>query len=381
MEEENKIDQFFRQGLDSPDIPFNELDWKKMEVQLDQQHKKSAFPFWLLTASGIAALLALLAFWYFSESIGIQKIRKNPELTSNSPIKPRQQPDTTQTIEKQNTVKPGTIKKTSTKATPLQNKSFQSIKNEQVQLLALNHDSTLHTPFETAKMASLALIDPEKVTEQELQHIRKAIEDKSQHGLLKNQSLTLSFVAAPDISVTKMSKPSKLSSNFGVLANYNLTNRLSVTSGLVYSRKLYNYTGFGQQNNAATAYPWEVSADCDVLDIPVNINYKIIDHKKYAISLNAGASSYIMLKEKYQFRPSNPASTQNPRSIEINNENRYLFGVANIGVSFNREISRGLSIGVQPFMKLPLTGIGYGNARLRSTGVSFSLNLGLFPNK
>ncbi|MBE9600011.1 hypothetical protein [Pedobacter sp. MC2016-24] len=390
MEEENKIDQFFRQGLDSPDIPFKEMDWEKMEAKLDQQDKKRIFPMWLFTASGIAAALALFAFWYFAESRGVQKIRKNPELTINTPRKSRQQPGTRQTIEKQNTAKPTTIKPSLTKAVPLltntliketlQNESAKNIKTEQVQLLALNNDSALHPPFETAKMASIALIDPEKITVQELLHIRKAIEDKSKPGLFKNQGLTLSFIAAPDISVTKMSKPSKLSSNLGILANYNLTTRLSVTSGLIYSRKRYNYTGFGQQNNAA-AYPWDVNADCNVLDIPVNVNYRLLDHKKYSISLNAGASSYVMLKEKYQFRPSNPASTQNPRSIEINNENQYLFGVANIGVSFNREISRGLSIGVQPFIKLPLTGIGYGNARLRSTGVSFSLNLGLFPNK
>ena len=391
MEEENKIDQFFRQGLDSPDIPFKEMDWQKMEAQLDQQDKKRIFPMWLFTASGIAAALALFVFWYFAESRGGQKLRKNQELTINTPINPRKQPGTRQTIENQNAAKPTTIKPSLTKAVPMltntltketrQNESAPNIKTEQVQSLALINDSALNIPFETAKMAGIALIDPEKITVQELQHIRKAMEDKSKPGLFKNQGLTLSFIAAPDISVTKMSTPSKLSSNFGVLLNYNLTTRLSVTSGLIYSKKRYNYTGFGQQNNTANAYPWDVNADCDVLDIPVNVNYRLLNHKKYAISLNAGASSYVMLKEKYQFRPSNPASTQNPRSIEINNENQYLFGVANIGVSFNREISRGLSIGVQPFIKLPLTGIGYGNARLRSTGVSFSLNMGLFPNK
>jgi hypothetical protein len=389
MEEENKIDQLFRQGLDHSDIPFNELDWEKMEFKLDEQHKKRIFPLWLLTASGIAALFTLLVFWYFSESNGVQTILKKSALAQSTHKKPEQQP--AQVIENVSTIHPTTKNSFSIKTLPSflhgqhheskRNENSQTIKIEPVQLMALNHEPILITPIETAKLTVTEPIDPKSVTIQELIHIRKDIDYKSEHGLLKTQTLTLSLVAAPDISVTKMSKPSKLSSNFGVLANYNLTKRISFTSGIIYAKKRYNYTGLGQQTNAIAAYPWDVNADCDVLDIPINVNYKLLDHKKYAISLNAGASSYVMLKEKYQFTPSNPSSPQNPRSIEIKNENQYLFGVANIGLSINREISRGLSIGVQPFIKLPLTGIGYGNARLRSTGISFSLNMDLFPRE
>ncbi len=55
MEKDNGIDKLFRDGLNDPEIPFNELDWAKMEQKLDGRAKKRVIPFWLFAASGIAA--------------------------------------------------------------------------------------------------------------------------------------------------------------------------------------------------------------------------------------------------------------------------------------------------------------------------------------
>ncbi|PIH03424.1 hypothetical protein CS542_02405 [Pedobacter sp. IW39] len=52
-----------------------------------------------------------------------------------------------------------------------------------------------------------------------------------------------------------------------------------------------------------------------------------------------------------------------------------------MSVSFDHQLTPSVSVGLQPFAKLPLTGIGYGDASLKSAGVSFSLNIGLFPAK
>ncbi|MGY0038442.1 hypothetical protein [Pedobacter sp. NJ-S-72] len=87
-----------------------------------------------------------------------------------------------------------------------------------------------------------------------------------------------------------------------------------------------------------------------------------------------------MLKEKYEFTTGQGAE-QKVSNLEINNQNQHLFGIANVSVSFDHQISQAVSIGVQPFAKIPLTGIGYGDASLKSAGVSFSLNIGLFPAK
>ncbi|WP_449436786.1 hypothetical protein [Pedobacter steynii] len=48
MEKDNGIDKLFRDGLNDPEIPFNELDWAKMEQKLDAKAKKGLSLFgWL----------------------------------------------------------------------------------------------------------------------------------------------------------------------------------------------------------------------------------------------------------------------------------------------------------------------------------------------
>lgn len=67
MENENDIDQLFRRGLEEPEIPFNELDWEKMERKLDAQKPKRLIPVWMMyTASGIHHPYWDQSFWFLS---------------------------------------------------------------------------------------------------------------------------------------------------------------------------------------------------------------------------------------------------------------------------------------------------------------------------
>jgi len=62
----------------------------------------------------------------------------------------------------------------------------------------------------------------------------------------------------------------------------------------------------------------------------------------------------------------------------VRGSNQHYLGIANIGVEFQHKINNNLSISAKPFMKIPLTDIGYGNSRLSSTGVAVSVNMNLF---
>jgi hypothetical protein len=121
----------------------------------------------------------------------------------------------------------------------------------------------------------------------------------------------------------------------------------------------------------------ETYADCKVLDIPLNLNYRVYEKGLNSISLNTGLSSYIMLNEKYKYVSHDDLGNTNSSVIEIVNQNQHFLGVANLAVSFNRKINNQVSVGIQPFVKIPLTGIGYHDSKLRSTGVAFSLNLNM----
>lgn len=212
--------------------------------------------------------------------------------------------------------------------------------------------------------------------------IERSVQKKMEDVLAQQHNLILSAMAAPDVSTVPSGTSAKISTNLGMLATYALGSKFSVTSGAVYAKKYYNSTGtYPSVSNPGTTGDWEVKADCNVLDIPLNVNYKVLNKKNLSVSVNTGLSSYFMLKEKYQYVTQLPGQDQQVRTAEFDNQNQHIFGIANVSVSFDHKISDNLSVGVQPFAKLPLTGIGNNNVDLRSTGVSFSLNIGLFPSK
>jgi hypothetical protein len=88
-----------------------------------------------------------------------------------------------------------------------------------------------------------------------------------------------------------------------------------------------------------------------------------------------------MLKEKYKYRNTGPDGVEQTTALEINNQNQHIFGVANLSISVDRKVSDKVSIGVQPFLKLPLTGIGYYDYNLRSRGIAVSLSVKPFGTK
>ena len=421
MENENDIDQLFRQGLNEPEIPFNELDWEKMERKLDAQEPKKLIPLWVYTASGIAAVLAVFLTWIIFSPEPSKQIKNNQSLTkTHSKDQPAKQkplinqvlPDLKDTVisDQQLAVAPLRFVSPSGTATPIK-KAIDELFSPAVS------GSKIQEPVvkpagvnKTTVDESIAKVVPGAVKENkgqmalknesdsaalirkanalanskdvygrvEQQEIESSVRKKMESALTQKQhDLILSALAAPDISTVKSSKPSKISTNLGMTATYAFTQKISVTSGAVYSKKYYNYGNSGDNPSGNT---WEVDADCNVLDIPLNVNYKILHKKKLSVSVNTGLSSYFMLKEKYQYTVGQPGA-EKVTNVEFDNQNQHIFGIANVSVSFDHQISDNVSVGVQPFAKLPLTGIGNNNANLKSAGVSFSLNIGLFPSK
>lgn len=194
-------------------------------------------------------------------------------------------------------------------------------------------------------------------------------------------AFSLSVLAAPDLNGVKGFNGGKVGFNTGLGLGIHFTDRLSLQTGVIYSKKPYNaapgdyHTGYSPQGLV------NIAADCDVIDIPLNLQYQLYRKGLNSISVNAGLSSYLMLREEYQYEYGN----YDPRSYEYRNENRHFMGVGNAGVTLERKVSDNMSIGLQPFIKVPLTGIGHGNVRLISAGAAIQLNLDLGkktkPNK
>lgn len=186
------------------------------------------------------------------------------------------------------------------------------------------------------------------------------------------KSLRLALVAAPDMTTVKFKNPDAISANAGIMIGLPLTNRLSLVTGAVWANKVYSATP-GDYNPGADYWqgktiPTAIEARCRVLDLPLNLEYRLLQHQKSTLALQAGLSSYIMLDEKYTYLYGSGYGTYE-KVWEVRNQNKHWFKVQNISVSYTYQLMPALYIGAEPFVKIPLADIGAGNVKLSSAGV------------
>lgn len=416
MKNENELDQFFKKGLAEPDLPFNELDWEKMEQKLGPQKPKRTVLLWPVAAAGIAASILLVFFLMFQKEkstplkdksilkatvvkpsnslkekvsnnetvLGKEKALNKKQLLNKKPDAPI---DKTQTVRRlipqaglpievaitpSNQESIASTVVTNPKSTAITNPVSTVIPEPGFTVITEPVSTTLTNPVSTESINTnnIASITPEVPT-------IPARTKKSSFKANSRGRLAFSVIAAPDISSSQANLAQKVSTNLGLLATYSLSGKFSLTTGVVYARKLYDYSGASVAAYGNPGKTMETYADCKVLDIPLNLNYRLYQKGLNAISFNTGLSSYIMLNEKYKYVSNDDLGNTNSSVLEIVNQNQHFLGVANIAVSFSRRINNQVSVGIQPFVKIPLTGIGYHDTKLRSTGIAFSLNLNM----
>lgn len=180
----------------------------------------------------------------------------------------------------------------------------------------------------------------------------------------------ITALASSDVNGTSAFQ-GKTGSNYGALLSLGVTKKLTITSGVVYSSKPYN-TSFANYNTSYTFKnpPSDVTADCKMLDIPINIGYQVFGNFRNKISVGTGLSSYIMLHEKYTYNYAQGNNPAWPQSYTVPNSKGYYLSIVNINATYERKINSKFGLSVQPYMKVPLSGVGYSDLKLQSTGVA-----------
>lgn len=189
------------------------------------------------------------------------------------------------------------------------------------------------------------------------------------------RSIRIALLAAPDFTTVRFKNPEAVSANAGVVVGVPLTDRLSLLTGVVWANKVYGASledyNPGPYYWQGKAIPDDIDARCLVLDIPLNLEYRLLQRNKGTLAVQAGFSSYIMLDEKYTYIYGSGYGTYE-KVWEVKNQNRHWFAVQNISLSYTRHLTPSLFVGAEPFVKIPLADIGAGNVKLTSAGVFFT---------
>lgn len=189
---------------------------------------------------------------------------------------------------------------------------------------------------------------------------------------------SLGVLVSLDLSATGLEGFTKPGTMVGLQAEYRLSSKWSIQSGLSYSVK--NYAALGQEYNTSSWLGGRSSnllsalARCLVLDIPLNIRRYFPAKNGNQWFVSSGVSTYLMLQEDYTYE----YAIQNPNwapTGQVRGENNHLFGIANFSAGYQTSLTKKLNIAIEPFMKLPLTGIGAGRVKFLSFGINTAITI------
>ncbi len=204
----------------------------------------------------------------------------------------------------------------------------------------------------------------------------KKLIDESRGKSMAKPGITLSILVGPDFNSTENAIGGKSGVAVGIGVSVPLTKKLSMQTGLNYGLKNYKAEGYDYTfNNPNTVNSIAgIEASCKVLEIPLGFSYNLAENQKGSLHVNAGLSSYMMLKENYRFIYTE-ASGRKDRFLEEKNANQHYFSVVDLSATYNIKLkNKKVALGVQPYVKIPLAGIGEGNVPLKSSGISLKLN-------
>jgi hypothetical protein len=80
-----------------------------------------------------------------------------------------------------------------------------------------------------------------------------------------------------------------------------------------------------------------------------------------------------MTGEKYDYAYYTNAGLPATRSMEYSSSDTHIMSILHLSAGFENRISSNWSLQIEPYAKLPLGGVGFGNIRLSSFGLNFSV--------
>ena len=115
-----------------------------------------------------------------------------------------------------------------------------------------------------------------------------------------------------------------------------------------------------------------VKGTMNLLEIPLNLRYDFSVTGNTIFFASGGVSTYLSGKENcsyyYDF-----FGREVCRDFRYTNQHNGLFSSANLSLGVETGISNSVSVLVAPYMKLPISDIGFGRIRMNSVGINFAL--------
>jgi Outer membrane protein beta-barrel domain len=183
---------------------------------------------------------------------------------------------------------------------------------------------------------------------------------------------------APDFSTVRFQSMKGVGTTFGMLLGYSFNDRWAVETGLSLDRKRYYTAGeyFNTKNvTMPPGYSKLLNADgtCYMWEIPVNVRYNFNTSPRMKWFATAGLSTYLMTSEEYSYEAENWSSTPTEGYWNIHKPSQYWFSIINLSAGFEQHLGKIGNLRLEPYVRIPLSGIGTGNLPILSAGVNIGI--------
>lgn len=206
---------------------------------------------------------------------------------------------------------------------------------------------------------------------------RKMQKTKSSLG----SKVSFYIAGGPDISSVGFDNPGKWEFQYGAGLSYALSKRISIRAGFFTASKIYTADPEDYQSSYQIPNLQKIEANCKVYEIPLNIIYNFHTTKNHNWFVAGGLSSYLMKKETYDYHYKNAWGQMQVYSHSYKNENKHLFSVINLSGGYQYHFTDRIFLLAEPYVRIPVRGIGNGKVKLNSGGVLFTAGFKPFVKK
>ena len=194
-------------------------------------------------------------------------------------------------------------------------------------------------------------------------------------NILQRLALNLGF--SPDYSKVVASEFGPMGYNLQVILDYKISQKLALRAGIIKSLKLYD----AYPEDYAWPVKWgkpssplrEVQASCDMLDIPISVSYQILKKGSNQLYTTLGITNYKMINEKYEYFYENDADPNLKWRKWEGSSGFFGAGVVNMSIGIERKLTNFLSVQLEPFVKIPIKNVGFGDVKLLTTGLFLNI--------
>ena len=204
--------------------------------------------------------------------------------------------------------------------------------------------------------------------------IENKIKEKTVSKTSKNKGFYFGIVAGPSFSEVHGQGFKKTGFSGGIVSGYQFNKRLSFESGVMFSQKYYYSSGkyFNMEKMPASMNVISLEGESSLIEVPVKLRYYLSQGKRTNIYSAAGFSSYVLTNEKNDYLLL-VNGVQQKMTSNYKNSYGYISATVDLSIGLEREINRKFQIRVEPYLKIPVRGIGIGSMQVMSTGLQIGL--------